>query len=412
MRRPSWLLDAAVGGVVAGFGIWEAMTRAPWWEDTPTIGFLVGLGMAVAAGLFRLRPGLAVILVWLSCGLQVISGIDLMIVELAALLVSYGAARHGSRLTLWVSGLSIPVGSIIALLWVQNYGDTWFSSFGIRLLGVELAYGRPTTTVLVGGLLVLLTLSVPWLVGLTYRIRQQAQASAIAQATAEEGRSQAEEIARLREEQATLARDVHDVVGHSLAVILAQAESAQFLKDGDNAGLKQTMANIAVSARTSLQDVRQVLAPSPHPGSTRVTGGLDSLIEGVRSSGHEVSSSQVGTPQPLPPELEVVAYRVLQEMLTNAIRHGRRGEPVGVERHWQGELRIEVRNVVDESQEETRPMAARHPSDVAEVPPGQGLDGMRRRLESVGGRLDVRRREESPGATFTTTAWVPLRAAG
>ncbi|MGD9960371.1 sensor histidine kinase [Nocardioides sp.] len=410
-QSPAWWPDAALGVAVTLFGIWEALTRAPWWIEGSTRGVAVALGMGVAAGLHRRRPAVAVLLVWLACGLQVVSGLDLMLVELAALGVSYGAARYGSRTVLWISGLSIPVGSAIALVWVLGYGETWFSTLGVRLLGVDLANGRPFTTVLLGGVLVLLTLSVPWLVGLTLRIRQQAQVSRVAQATAEEARSQAEEIARLRAEQATLARDVHDVVGHSLAVILAQAESAQFLKDDDNAALKKTMANIAVSARTSLQDVRQVLTPTPHPSAQRVTGGLESLIDGVRSSGHVVTSSEVGTPQPLPPELEVVAYRVLQEMLTNAIRHGRRGEPVSVERHWEGELRIEVRNVVEALSDETVPIAVRSPPPAAPAP-GQGLDGMRRRLEAVGGRLDVRRREEPTGATFTTTAWVPLRAAG
>jgi signal transduction histidine kinase len=106
----------------------------------------------------------------------------------------------------------------------------------------------------------------------------------------------------------------------------------------------------------------------------------------------------------MPPDLEVVAYRVLQEMLTNAIKHGRRDAAVGVERHWEGELRIEVRNVIgtevgEADPEPTRPIATA----------GQGLVGMRRRLEAAGGRLDVRRREEPGGATFTATAWVPVR---
>jgi signal transduction histidine kinase len=127
----------------------------------------------------------------------------------------------------------------------------------------------------------------------------------------------------------------------------------------------------------------------------------------VRESGHEVVSTEVGTPQPLPPELETVAYRVLQEMLTNAIKHGRRDTPVLVEQHWEGELRIEVRNVATHTDEATRPTTAHHPG--APPAPGQGLEGMRRRLESVGGRLDVRRREESDGPTFTATAWVPMR---
>jgi signal transduction histidine kinase len=215
---------------------------------------------------------------------------------------------------------------------------------------------------------------------------------------------QAREIARLREEQARLARDVHDVVGHSLAVILAQAESAQFLDDVDTAGLKRTMSTIATSARSSLQDVRTVLTATQQPAAPR-TGGLDTLIEGVRASGHEVTSTEVGTPQPLPPELEVVAYRVLQEMLTNAIKHGRRDAPVLVERHWEGELRIEVRNVIGTDDGPVDP-ALTQPIATA----GRGLDGMRRRLEAAGGRLDVRRREEPDGASFTATAWVPVRA--
>jgi signal transduction histidine kinase len=210
---------------------------------------------------------------------------------------------------------------------------------------------------------------------------------------------------------------VHDVVGHSLAVILAQAESAQFREDDDSAALKQTMANIATSARGSLEDVRQVLAATSGAGAPAARqADLDSLVEGVRASGHEVESTLVGAPQPLPPELEVVAFRVLQEMLTNAIKHGRRDRPVRVERHWEGDLRIEVRNEVTTTPEETRPITVGPgPDDTGPLdtgPPdtgGQGLAGMRRRLESVGGRLDVRRRSDPP--TFTATAWVPLRAA-
>ena len=108
-----------------------------------------------------------------------------------------------------------------------------------------------------------------------------------------------------------------------------------------------------------------------------------------------------------------MAHRVVQEMLTNAIRHGRRDRPVRVERHWpegtcDRDLRIEVRNV----EVAARPPGHRDPAvqRVDDVPPGQGLEGMRRRLESVGGRLDVRRREEADGTTFTATAWVPVRA--
>jgi signal transduction histidine kinase len=96
-------------------------------------------------------------------------------------------------------------------------------------------------------------------------------------------------------------------------------------------------------------------------------------------------------------------------MLTNAIKHGRRDRPVLVERHWDGELRVEVQNAVEVDQagllaHETQPI-----NGVPMTPTpdgGQGLDGMRRRLEAVGGRLDVRRRTDPP--TFTATAWLPV----
>ncbi len=395
-RIPEWWPDLALGVVVGAFGVWEVNDRAPWFDGSPVECYLVVLGMAVAAGLYRRSPEAALALVWLSCAFQVLTGLDVMLVQLAVTIVSFGCARYGRTAVVWLSGLSIPAAAVIGITYVTLRGaDILDSLGGVGRIAADSYSVRPT---LVLGLSALVPLVIPWLVGLTLRISEQARTSRVAQHTAEEARSQAEEIAHLRAEQARLARDVHDVVGHSLAVILAQAESAQFIKDSDTQALKKTMENIATSARSSLQDVRQVLTTATERQPSGATGGLDSLIEGVRSGGYEVASSEVGTPRPLPPELEVVAFRVLQEMLTNAIKYGRRGEPVSVERHWEGELRIEVRNIIG------TPPEGDHQQ-------GQGLIGMRRRLESVGGHLDVRRREEAVGATFTTTAWVPLRAA-
>lgn len=232
-----------------------------------------------------------------------------------------------------------------------------------------------------------------------------------AAAGARQETEQAQQIAQLREQQTQFAHDVHDVVGHSLAVILAQAESAQFMQDSGK--LKQTMETIAASARSSLRDVRQVLSANQDaPARDGGTPGLNSLITGVRRGGHEITDRQTGTPLPLPPEIDVIAYRVLQEMLTNAIKHGRRGQVVQVGRHWPaagdtdtaaGALRIEVSNMT------------RQPGpDAATASPaadagGRGLAGMRRRLESVGGGLDVRQHEQPEGTAFTVTAWVPVR---
>lgn len=407
-----WIPDACLGIAVALLGIFEVYADPLWYGHERSSLILVSLGMGVAVACSRHAPALALAVVWAVCGLQVANDGTVMLTQLAVAIVSFGTARWGQRTTVVLSGLSIPLAAAAAIYYIANGGAIRVLDLAGISSFIEDTYSYGDTWQLGAAMVGLAVLGVPWLTGLAFRYAERARRSQASQVVAEEQRDQAEEIARLREEQAQLARDVHDVVGHSLAVILAQAESAQYLDDVDTQRLKKTMDNIATSARTSLDDVRQVLASTsgqPHPRTRNAD--LDSLVDGVRASGHDVVSTEVGDPQPMPPELEVVAFRVLQEMLTNAIKHGRRGEPVRVERHWEGDLRIEVQNALDVPALETQPLV--HLPDAPEppappAPPGQGLDGMRRRLEAVGGRLDVRRRTEP--ATFTATAWVPVRA--
>ena len=391
-RGRPWLPDAVAGLAVLLLGLWEIRhdlsVVSPWGSAA------VVVGLALAVGLTRAEPGTALAIAWGVGAVHVLTGTGPVVAEVLLAYVAFGCARWGSRTVVWLSGLSIPLGATIAVLWLDP--NVFYDS--LRVAGVEVlaqrAYDGTNGWRLPAGLLATAILMAPWLLGLALRFSARSEASRRSQVEAEAERDQAAEIARLRDEQTRLAHDVHDVVGHSLAVILAQAESAQFRDDDDTAALKETMANIATSARGSLEDVRQVLAATS--GATAPPTrqpDLDSLVEGVRASGHEVESTLVGVPQPMPPELEVVAFRVLQEMLTNAIKHGRRDRPMHVERHWEGDLRIEVQNAV--------PAGAGRSG-------GQGLAGMRRRLESVGGRLDVRRRSDPP--TFTATAWVPVRA--
>lgn len=402
-RAPAGTATAVgVGAAVLGFGIWEigfADIRTSM-TDRDLVFFVCGFAVAVAA--YRLLPSLALALLWVLALLQVWNDVPLLLVELAVAVIAYGCGRYGSVATLVASAASVPAVALFVVLTIQvglevpSANQAYYD-----VLGAASMRSLLTRVVLFGIALLVL----PWLVGILVRVlRREARTRAEQIETARE-RDQAAELAEVREGQARLARDVHDVVGHSLAVILAQAESAQYLPDDEPDRLKRTLATIATSARTSLQDVRLVLGAT---GDRTPSGGLDTLVDGVRASGHEVIASEVGEPRPLPPELATVAYRVLQEMLTNAIRHGRRDEPVHVERHWQEELRIEVRNVIDTTTVETVPLVA--PTD--DPPPGgHGLEGMRRRLESVGGRLDVRPRTGPEHPTFTVTAWLPTRSA-
>ena len=224
------------------------------------------------------------------------------------------------------------------------------------------------------------------------------------QVEAEAERDQAAEIARLRDEQTRLAHDVHDVVGHSLAVILAQAESASSSTTTTPAALKQTMANIATSARGSLEDVRQVLAATSGTAAPAARqADLDSLVDGVRASGHDVESTVVGRPSRCRPSSRWWRTGCCRRCSpTRSSTAGATGRcwSSGTGRATCGSrCRTTSRTTVDETQPIT---VGAEPVDAG----GQGLDGMRRRLESVGGRLDVRRRSDPP--TFTATAWVPV----
>ncbi|GGL02524.1 sensor histidine kinase [Mangrovihabitans endophyticus] len=364
------------------------------------------LVVAGAVGLCRRAPGAALAGVWGLGLLHVMTGAPIMLTEFALTAVFFGGARWGRPPTVLTSALSVPLAVVVA------YVLSGSSTAGLLLGGSPLGgiLRQDPALLLVLSLIALLVVAAPWPAGLVMRFLVRARNSRAAMLVAEDVAAgarreteHAREVADLRDQQTRLARDVHDVVGHSLAVILAQAESGQYLDD--DAKLKKTLQTIATSARSSLQDVRQVLS------STREstvddgdTGELDELIAGVRDSGHEIIATDRGTGCELSPQSRAVAYRVLQEMLTNAIKHGRRDRPITAERHWPSAhqpgdadvLRIEVTNMTETFGR-------------GQAGTGRGVDGMRRRLASIGGHLDVRRRAEPAGTSFRVTAVVPVR---
>ncbi|MFN8190092.1 MAG: histidine kinase [Nocardioidaceae bacterium] len=437
--------DLAFGGAVLVVGLIEAFAR---YAVTGPALAVIGC-LAVAAGFFRLRPGLALALVWVAALSVLVGGARLLFPLLSVLAVSFGVARWGRPLTVWLGGLSIPAVGVVAAWWSAGYG---IPSPPLVLDALRGGYWPdiPVAQMFAWGLTMLVPLGLPFIVGLALRSTASSRASQVAaeesrdlaearREEAEHAQQQAQEIARLREGQAQLARDVHDVVGHSLAVILAQAEAARTLPESDVAGMREAMGNVADSARQSLRDVRQVLSTTRTPGaagSAARRGGLAELIEGVTAAGNDVRATVIGDPVPLPPELDQVAYRVLQEMLTNALKHGRPGGPVWVEQTWGGpfqpdELRLEVANIARDVTPPTPPVAgldmtqpirpgetspvsseAAPDTSITPAPPsGMGLVSMRQRLDAVGGRLALHRRPGPDGDVVTATAWLPLRAA-
>lgn len=392
------LFDIALGVAVGMFGVTRAVTVG---TSNPAASLLIAIGMGVAAGLYRRAPAIALSLVWLTALLQVLAELDIALVQLAAVVVAYGTSRYGRPATVIASVISIPLGGIAAVLYSAFIGLNIVQESGLwQLLSLltaatNLGYYDFSTGLVVGFIVVTALLAAPWGLGLLVRLREQSRQSAAQRRAAEAEAARATQLAELRTAQATLARDVHDVVGHSLAVIIAQADSIEAMPDSDLARVRAAVANIGETARRSLGDVRAVLTDDPGSASSaRGSDGLENLVEGVRAGGTDVTLEVTGTPRPLPPELDVAAYRALQEMLTNVLKHGVTGGPVSVELEWgEDEVRMTTTN------------------EIADPPgPGgrQGLDGLRERLASVGGTLDA----HAAGSTWTTQVRLPVRPAG
>jgi len=200
--------------------------------------------------------------------------------------------------------------------------------------------------------------------------------------TEQEQISQAERTRRVvLEERTRIARELHDVVAHHMSVIAIQAEAAPYRVPDPPGELTSSFATIRGHALQALAELRRVLGvlraerdddqAAPQPTLDR----LGELVAGVRGAGLAVQTAVAGTPRPLPAGLEVSAYRIVQEALSNAMRHAP-GSEVRVEiTYAPAALRLHLVNGP--------------PQAPASAPPGpgQGLLGMRERAAMLGGEL-------------------------
>jgi signal transduction histidine kinase len=200
-------------------------------------------------------------------------------------------------------------------------------------------------------------------------------------------------------ERARIARELHDVIAHSVSVMVVQASAAENVLDSDPAGARTALRHVQASGREALEEMKLLLgvlrnngdggSRTPVPSLRR----LDTLVESVQRSGLRVELELRGVEHRLPPSADVAAYRVIQEALTNALRYAP-DATVRVEVDVApSSLRIEIH---DDGAAHLRPSGA-----------GQGLLGLRERLSLHGGSLQA---GPDPEGGFTVRAELPLKS--
>jgi signal transduction histidine kinase len=227
--------------------------------------------------------------------------------------------------------------------------------------------------------------AVAWLFGIAVHGRY-GQISAL---ESEAARLQIERDQQAREavalERARLARELHDVVAHAVSVVVVQAQAGQRLVGRDDTGARESLEAIEELARTALVEMRRLLGMlrepedavlTPQPGLDRI----DELIVQLRDAGLPVSLQISGEPVALAPGLDLSAYRVVQEGLTNVLKHAGAAKADVRIHYGQGLLELEV---ADDGFGGNGDRGA-----------GHGLIGMRERVDLYGGALEIGPRPE------------------
>lgn len=357
-----WLSALVIGLFQLG-GSFGAATDQP--DRLPIDGLAIALLLAGPAALaFRDRwPVLAVAVAVLATAGYVWSGYPYGPIFFSLVVAIFVAMQAGySRATWMVAGAGYLLYVAIASLFPRPYTET----------GLHLLLGA-------GWLGVVLTVSE------IVRVRREQAAERVRFEEEEEDR-------RASEQRLHVAQELHDVLAHHISLINVQASVALHLLDTQPDQARPALAAIKGASRESLRELRTALdvlrrgedaplAPAPR------LEDLDSVVEGVRAGGLEVRFDHRGPVPPLPASVELAAYRIVQEALTNVTRHAK-ASVVDVSVGYDDGVSIEVTD-----------------DGIGGAPgSGSGITGMRRRAESVGGSLEA---GPLPNGGFRVAASLP-----
>lgn len=284
---------------------------------------------------------------------------------------------------------------------------------GPTLYAVRYGNGERPPGGLWQGLFIMGLLTVPfvlaWVLGDSVRTRRAYWAQLEEKAARLEKERETQARIAVAAERARIARELHDVVAHNVSVMVVQADGAAYVLDAAPEQAKQALETISGTGRQALAEMRRLLGvlrtgEQPESGEYVPQPGVEQLadlIDQVRGAGLPVDFQVAGEPRPLPSSVELTAYRIVQEALTNTRKHG--GPDVGAT------VRLAYRDAELDLLVEDDGRGAQHElySGGGADGLGHGLIGMRERVGMVGGSLDAGPR---PGGGFRISAVLPLKS--
>ncbi|MEV4936211.1 sensor histidine kinase [Streptomyces zaomyceticus] len=393
IRRHPTGVDTFWAVVLLGFSMLWVVSAGGALEGHPAGYALVGVLFSLVMALRRRVPEKMLLL---SVGLgvaQLAFGLTPFVADFAMLVIIYTVAAHdgprwASRLAL-VGGLS--AGTLSQLRWPMEEAPS----------GAAQVFFTVIMTV---------PFALAWVLGDSLRTRRAYFAQLEERASRLEKEREAQAKVAVAAERARIARELHDVVAHNVSVMVVQADGAAYVMDSSPETAKQALDTISTTGRQALAEMRRLLGIL-RTGEHQEAGEyvpqpdvkqIEDLVEQVRSAGLTVDFAIEGSPRPLPSGVELTAYRIVQEALTNTRKHG--GPDVGASVrlvYFDDGLGLLV-------EDDGRGAPQEMYEDGGADGRGHGLIGMRERVGMVGGTLDAGPR---PGGGFRISALLPLKPA-
>ncbi|MEU4999827.1 sensor histidine kinase [Streptomyces sp. NPDC021622] len=360
-------------------------------SDPAAAAAVIAVGLAVVVALRRKATEKMLILAVVLGVAQLIFDVGPMPADFAMLVIIYTASADGSK---WASRVALTGGLCAAPLSALRWPEENISAFGNVLFMV----------------FQMVPFALAWVLGDSIRTRRAYLAQLEERADRLEKERAAQSKVAVAAERARIARELHDVVAHNVSVMVVQADGAAYVLDSAPEQAKQALETISGTGRQALAEMRRllgVLRTGEHQESGEYVPQpdveqLDELIEQVRTAGLPVDFKVEGTPRPLPSGVELTAYRIVQEALTNTRKHG--GENTGASVrlvYFDDGLGLLVE---DDGKGAPHELYEDGGADGS----GHGLIGMRERVGMVGGTLDAGPR---PGGGFRISALLPLKPA-